>query len=167
MQANEDHCKSNSKNWKISIGHVDFIGKNLSNFIPPDWKLDNPHCHIMIVFTRYTDSGNAIECFILNYVEFSSFESIFFNAKSLFGKLWTYMNSTLNCSDSWEVLNNEGKFSMSKMIDRLSRQARLVPDSQSSSLELEKKGLISSYSRVWNRRRAGNNRRAWKICQKE
>ena len=23
------------------------------------------------------------------------------------------------------------------------------------------------YSRVWNRRRAGNNRRAWKICQKE
>ena len=25
----------------------------------------------------------------------------------------------------------------------------------------------NKYSRVWNRRRAGNNRRAWKICQKE
>ena len=25
----------------------------------------------------------------------------------------------------------------------------------------------SQYSRVWNRRRAGNNCRAWKICQKE
>ena len=24
-----------------------------------------------------------------------------------------------------------------------------------------------NYSRVWNRRRAGNNRRAWKICQKQ
>ena len=27
--------------------------------------------------------------------------------------------------------------------------------------------LCHTYSRVWNRRRAGNNGRAWKICQKE
>ena len=27
--------------------------------------------------------------------------------------------------------------------------------------------LYTDYSGVWNRRRAGNKRRAWKICQKE
>ena len=45
---------------------------------------------------------------------------------------------------------------------------------QKHGLRCLKKGIQRSenlktddYSRVWNRRRAGNNHRAWKICQKE
>ena len=46
------------------------------------------------------------------------------------------------------------------------KHSRKVNFSPASSMNFRKK-TNNTYSRVWNRRRAGNNRRAWKICQKE
>ena len=46
----------------------------------------------------------------------------------------------------------------SKILSRLSPPTNTVPFLNTN---------FGIYSRVWNRRRAGNNRRAWKICQKE
>ena len=49
----------------------------------------------------------------------------------------------------------------------------MCPSEHEGGINLELKEKCScptsseTYSRVLNRRRAGNNRRAWKICQKE
>ena len=37
---------TNSQSSIISFGYLYwFLVKNLSNFVPPAWKLDNPYCH--------------------------------------------------------------------------------------------------------------------------
>ena len=38
-----------------------FLGKNLSNFVPPVWKLHNPYCHN--IHTQQPATAEALSCF--------------------------------------------------------------------------------------------------------
>ena len=41
-----------------------FLGKNLSNFVPPVWKLHNPYCHIGQVLVNIRICSFGIGCWI-------------------------------------------------------------------------------------------------------
>ena len=61
-------CNANSQNSIISFDYSWLLGKNLSNFVPPAWKLDNPYFHQVLQkgFQLHWNPASLIICLLFN-----------------------------------------------------------------------------------------------------
>ena len=93
---------------QFSLGMNWFLGKNLSNFIPPAWKLDNPYCHIawvqklQIAINYFNHPFDQVD----NY--FLRFTSWIWNRQN------TIQNASVDSCSAWRSSNIRQRFKLKK-----------------------------------------------------